>query len=304
LNVAAKTLNPDPALVHDEPMAKHTSWRVGGAAEQFYRPSTIEELAIFLAGLAPGTPVTWIGLGSNLLVRDGGIRGVVISTSALPKVLERIDETRVHVSAAISCARLARRCAQWKLGPAAFFAGIPGSLGGALAMNAGAFGGETWAHVETAETIDRNGRLHNRARRDFTIGYRSVRGVAEEWFVGATFAFEHDEAADVTKIKSLLAQRGASQPLGVPSCGSVFRNPPNDYAGRLIEAAGLKGHRIGGAVVSEKHANFIVNDGRANAADIEALIEHVRREVATKTGVVLETEVRIVGDPLGGGARA
>jgi UDP-N-acetylmuramate dehydrogenase len=304
LNAAADTLNRSSTLVRGEPMAKHTSWRVGGAAELFYRPSTRKELATFLAGLASETPVLWVGLGSNLLVRDGGIRGVVISTGALPKVLERLDATRVRAGAGVSCARLARRCVQWQLGPAAFFAGIPGSIGGALAMNAGAFGGETWTSVEAVETVDRRGIFHVRPREDFSIAYRRAEGVAGEWFVAATFRFEHDDTADPATIRTLLARRSASQPLGVPSCGSVFRNPPGDHAGRLVEAAGLKGYRIGGAAVSDKHANFIINDGSASAADIEALIEHVRREVARLTGVELETEVRIVGDPLGADADA
>jgi UDP-N-acetylmuramate dehydrogenase len=143
-----------------------------------------------------------------------------------------------------------------------------------------------------------------RPREDFSIAYRRAEGVAGEWFVAATFRFEHDDTADPATIRTLLARRSASQPLGVPSCGSVFRNPPGDHAGRLVEAAGLKGYRIGGAAVSDKHANFIINDGSASAADIEALIEHVRREVARLTGVELETEVRIVGDPLGADADA
>ena len=304
MNAAAHSVTGAGELLRDEPMAKHTSWRVGGPADQLYRPSAIKELVDFLAALAPGTPLVWLGFGSNLLVRDGGIRGVVISTTALPKVLERLDSTHVRVGAGVSCARLARQCARWQLGPATFFAGIPGTIGGALAMNAGAFGGETWANVEAVETIDRAGAIRVRRRSEFAIGYRSVVGAREEWFVAATFRFEHDEAAGLDAIKSLLLQRGAAQPLGVPSCGSVFRNPPGDHAGRLIEAAGLKGWRIGGALISDKHANFIINDGSATARDIEMLIAHVQREVARASGVVLEPEVRIVGEPRGGGADA
>ena len=208
----------------------------------------------------------WLGLGSNLLVRDGGIRGAVIATGGLPRELERLDERRVRASAGLACMLLAKRCVRWQLGPAAFFAGIPGTVGGALAMNAGAFGGETWTNVESVTTIDRRGELHERPRAEFEIDYRSVRGPANEWFLGATFRFEHDASSSMDAIKELLARRNAAQPLGVPSCGSVFRNPPGDFAGRLIEQAGLKGRRFGGAMVSDKHANFILNvrsrDGR------------------------------------------
>jgi UDP-N-acetylmuramate dehydrogenase len=184
---------------------------------------------------------------------------------------------------------------RWQVGPAAFFAGIPGTVGGALAMNAGAFGGETWTHVESVATIDRSGELRERPRADFRVGYRSVRGADDEWFLAATFALQHD-ATTARGLKEMLARRNATQPLGVPSCGSVFRNPPGDYAGRLIEQAGLKGARIGGAVVSEKHENFIVNEGDATAADIESLIGHVQARVEKSSGVRLEPEVRIVGE--------
>jgi len=280
----------------DEPMRKHTSWRVGGPAERFYEPTSVAELQGVLAALPPEMPVLWLGLGSNLLVRDGGIRGAVIATSSLPRELERRAQTRVRAGAGLPCALLARQCVRWQLGPAAFFAGIPGTVGGALAMNAGAFGGETWAHVESASTIDRRGVIRERARAEFAVDYRSVRGVADEWFLAATFALGFDQTT-AAGLKQMLARRNATQPLGVPSCGSVFRNPPGDFAGRLIEHAGLKAARIGGAAVSDKHANFIVNSGGASAADIEALIEQVRSTVERQSGVRLELEVRVVGEP-------
>jgi UDP-N-acetylmuramate dehydrogenase len=201
---------------------------------------------------------------------------------------------------------LAKRCVRWQLGPAAFFAGIPGTVGGALAMNAGAFGGETWTHVESVTTIDRGGEVRERPRADYEIDYRTVRGPADEWFLSGTFRFEHDASSSMDAIKTMLARRNAAQPLGIPSCGSVFRNPPGDFAGRLIEQAGLKGRRLGGAMVSDKHANFILNSGDATAADIEALIAEVRSAVERTSGVALEPEVRIVGEPLGqaaGGGR-
>ena len=168
-------------------------------------------------------------------------------------------------------------------------------------MNAGAFGGETWNNVEHVETIDRQGVPHERDRDEYTIGYRLISGPAPEWFTAATFKFESDERADMSDISLMVKQRGESQPIGKPSCGSVFRNPQGDFAGRLIEAAGLKDMRIGGASVSDKHANFIINERNASAADIEALIEHVRREVRAHSGVELELEVRIVGESEGSG---
>jgi len=281
----------------DEPMSAHTSWRVGGAADRFLSPKTIDALTEMLRATPADTPLYWVGLGSNLLVRDGGIRGTVVCTVDLEKSIEQLDDQRVRATASVPCTTLARHCVRLKLGPAAFFAGIPGSLGGALAMNAGAFGGETWDNVESVETIARDGARRVRGKEDFHVGYRTVAGPADEWFVAVTFRFGHDASAAMRDVTEMVKRRGVLQPLGLPSCGSVFRNPAGDHAGRLIESAGLKGARIGGAVVSEKHANFIVNDADATAADIEALIEHVRATVQATTGVALETEVRIVGEP-------
>jgi UDP-N-acetylmuramate dehydrogenase len=285
--------------LRDEPMRRHTSWRVGGPADLYYEPASVAELQEILVSLPRGVALLWLGLGSNLLVRDGGLRGAVIATGGLPRELERLDGDRVRAGAGLPCALLARQCVRWQLGPAAFFAGIPGSVGGALAMNAGAFGGETWAHVERVTTIDRAGQLRERERAEFTVGYRSVQGPPGEWFLGATFALAPD-ATTKAGLKAMLARRNATQPLRSPSCGSVFRNPPGDHAGRLIESAGLKGARIGGAVVSQMHANFIINDGDATAADIEQLIERVRAEVEKACQVRLELEVRVVGEPRGG----
>jgi UDP-N-acetylmuramate dehydrogenase len=283
--------------LRNEPLRKHTSWRVGGPADVFHEPTSVEDLQRTLAELPAEMPVHWLGLGSNLLVRDGGIRGAVIATGRLPRLLEKQGDAHVRAGAGLACMLLAKQCVRWHLGPAAFFAGIPGTVGGALAMNAGAFGGETWNHVEAVDTVDRRGERRTRARSEYEISYRTVRGPAPEWFLSATFRFDGDTESSLATIKALLAKRNASQPLGVPSCGSVFRNPPGDFAGRLIEQAGLKGRRIGGALVSEKHANFIVNTGKATAADIEALIDEVKVTVLQRSGVRLEPEVRIVGEP-------
>jgi UDP-N-acetylmuramate dehydrogenase len=282
----------------DEPLSRHTSWHVGGPAEVFFNPRDREDLAAFLRAVPAEVPIQWIGLGSNLLVRDGGLRGVVISTHGTLDALERLSETTVRSEAGVACARIARQCIRWGLGPAEFFAGIPGTLGGALAMNAGAFGGETWTHVRAVEVIDRRGRTHRREPSEYRVGYREVIAPQpEEWFIAAELSFERRPGAHAGEVQKLLAQRRAAQPIGEWSCGSVFTNPPGDHAARLIEAAGLKGFRIGDASVSQKHANFIINHGQARAADLEHLIGHVRDTVARVHGVALHPEVRIVGVP-------
>ena len=282
----------------NEPLSRHTSWHVGGPAEVFFNPHDRAELAAFLRSLPSDVPIQWIGLGSNLLVRDGGLKGIVISTHGTLDSLERINETTVRAEAGVACARIAKQCIKWGLGPAEFFAGIPGTLGGALAMNAGAFGGETWAHVQGVETIDRRGKVHVRARSEYRVSYREVVApLPDEWFVAAQLSFEHRPAAHEGEVRALLERRKATQPIGEWSCGSVFTNPPGDHAARLIETAGLKGFRIGDASVSDKHANFIINHGQASAVDLERLIGHVRDTVARVHGVALRPEVRIVGVP-------
>jgi len=252
---------------------------------------------MFLRELDADTPIFWHGVGTNLLVRDGGLPGVVVSATKILRDLERIDDYLVQAGAGVPCTQLARQCIRWELGPSEFFAGIPGSVGGALAMNAGAHGGETWERVESVRTIDRSGEIHERAPGEYTVAYRSVKGPANEWFLGATFRFEQGVIPNIETLNAMLERRKKTQPLGLPSCGSVFRNPTGDHSARLIEASGLKGHRIGGAEVSEKHANFIINRDGASATDIEELIEHVRQTVLDEHGVKLVHEVRIVGEP-------
>ncbi len=293
---AARDLAVQGELRYDEPMSRHTSWRAGGVADVFFIPASVEDLALFLSGLDADTAVFWHGVGSNLLVRDGGITGVVVSATRILRDLERLDTHRIRVGAGVPCTQLARQCVRWLLGPSEFFAGIPGSVGGALAMNAGAHGGETWERVESVETIDRAGAIHERSPAEYTVGYRRVDGPDKEWFLGAIFRFEQDVVPSRENLTAMLERRKRTQPLGLPSCGSVFRNPTGDFSARLIEATGLKGHRIGGAEVSKKHANFIINRDQASAADIEALIDHVREAVLEQQGVKLEHEVRIVGE--------
>ncbi|HEY7890003.1 MAG TPA: UDP-N-acetylmuramate dehydrogenase [Steroidobacteraceae bacterium] len=289
-----------PRIRRNEPMSRHTSWHVGGPAEIYFTPNDRQDLAAFLRSVPAELPVYWVGLGSNLLVRDGGIAGVVISTQGTLDRLERTARETVYAEAGGACARIARQCIKWGLGPAEFFAGIPGTLGGALAMNAGAFGGETWRHVVEVETIDRAGREHRRPADEYRVSYRRVEApAAEEWFLAARLRFEVRPPEHRSGVNDMLERRKATQPIGEWSCGSVFTNPPGDHAARLIETSGLKGLRIGDASVSLKHANFIINHGAATAADVESLIARVQDEVQRAHGVRLHPEVRTVGQAAG-----
>lgn len=284
----------------DESMARHTSWRTGGAAERYYIPADLDDVVAFMRQLPASEPVIWVGLGSNLLVRDGGIKGTVIATSGALNNILLLDARTVRAEAGVASAKAARFCSRHDLVGAEFLAGIPGTVGGALAMNAGAFGGETWRIVKAVETIDRAGVMHTRLPDEYEIGYRHVsakdEAITREWFVAAHLGLEHGDGATAQAyIKTLLAKRGASQPTQTANAGSVFKNPEGDHAARLIDSAGLKGQCVGGACVSDKHANFIINTGGATAADIEQLIEQVQTQVETIHGVVLSPEVRIVG---------
>lgn len=284
-------------LRQQESMARHTSWRAGGAAKVLYQPADIDDLVMFLRSLPAEESLYWVGLGSNLLVRDGGLNGTVIATSSGLNRLVYLDDDQVWVEAGVASPKLARETAKRGLAGMEFLCGIPGTVGGALALNAGALGSETWQRVASVQTIDRQGRLHQHTPEDYVISYRHVEGPAEEWFVAATLQLEQgDSAASLELIKRYLARRSATQPTQLPNAGSVFRNPPQDYAARLIEACGLKNTCVGGACVSEKHANFIINTGTATAGDIEALIERVAETVKREHGVELIREVHIVGE--------
>ena len=303
----AETMQPPAGALRGtlrlgEPMARHVSWRAGGSAARAYLPADIDDLAAFLRSLPEGEPVCMVGLGSNLLVRDGGYRGTVVLTHSTHGAI-RIDGECVYAEAGVASPKVARFAANKGLEGAEFLAGIPGTVGGALAMNAGCYGSETWDVVARTLTVGRPGELRERMPAEFDIGYRhcALRDGslgADVWFVAAWFRFRAGDREQArARITELLARRIGSQPLELPNAGSVFRNPPGDHAARLIEACGLKGYAIGGARISEKHANFIVNPkGRARAADIEALIEHARRVVATRFGIELHPEVRIVGE--------
>lgn len=299
MNMAAEKNMLRGVLKHNEPMARHTSWRVGGPADSYYQPADIEDLALFLSQLPEEEPVVWVGLGSNLLVRDGGIRGTVVATTGMLKDLSLLTEDTVRAEAGVASAKVARFAAEQDLTGCEFLAGIPGSVGGALAMNAGAFGGVTWDIVASVETMDHRGVIHTRMRDEFTVGYRSVKGQENEWFIAAHFKLVKGAGSDArAEIKRLLAKRGASQPMQTANAGSVFKNPENDHAARLIDGLGLKGTCEGKACVSDVHANFIINTGGATAAEIERLIETIQSKVAREHGVELEREVRIVGEAL------
>jgi UDP-N-acetylmuramate dehydrogenase len=286
-------------LLHNEPLSRHTSWRVGGPADRYYEPDSREDLAAFVRTLPANEPIYWIGLGSNLLVRDGGVRGTVIGLHGALEKLEKSGEQEIFAEAGVHCARMAKFAVGKKLSGAGFFAGIPGTVGGALAMNAGAHGGETWNAVHMVEVMFRDGRCEWLPRSAFRYGYRHVefpQGMVG--FVAARFHFLRDADGKAgQEMKAWLARRKATQPVGKPSAGSTFRNPPGDHAARLIEACGLKSHRIGGAQVSTLHANFIITDDSATAMDVEALIAHVRAEVKRQQGIELEPEVRVIGEP-------
>ena len=291
-------MNMAETLHFREPMARHVSWRAGGPADRFFSARSLDDLAAFLKSLSPDEPILFVGLGSNLLVRDGGFRGTVVLTHSAKKTA-RIEGGLIYAEAGVASPKVARFAAREHRTGAEFLAGIPGTVGGALAMNAGCYGSETWDIVERAVTMDRAGQVRERGKSEYQIGYRHCHFPKEEWFVAAYFRLPPgDGAASAARIKELLAKRMATQPLSLPNAGSVFRNPPGDHAARLIESCGLKGLARGGARVSEKHANFIVNpDGAASAADIEGLILAVKQVVLEKTGVSLVPEVRIVGEP-------
>jgi UDP-N-acetylmuramate dehydrogenase len=284
----------------NEPLARYTSWHIGGPAKQYYRPVDNQDLSIFLQTLNPSEPLFWLGLGSNVLIRDSGFAGTVIHTHKMPSNIEIISQDptglTINVAAGVPCAKIARFAAKHGVVGAEFFAGIPGTMGGALAMNSGAFGGETWQHVVAVEVINRQGAIQTRSPADYQIGYRSVITPAEEWFLGVQLKFlPGDQAAANLRIKELLARRNATQPIGLLSCGSVFRNPEGKYAAEIIEASKLKGRRIGFAEVSMKHANFIINVGGATAQHVEELIQEVQMRVLQDHGVELVPEVKFIG---------
>lgn len=294
-------------LRNHEPLASYTTWRVGGEARQIYRPADLDDLGLFLHQLPVGEVLHFIGLGSNLLVRDGGIDGTVILTHGMLAHIEQVDAQRLYVEAGVTSAKVSRIAARSGLSGAQFLSGIPGTIGGALAMNAGCYGGEIWPLVESVTLMNQTGEIIQRTPDEFEIGYRSVKGPhleKGEWFVSAVLKLSEGNAEKLlNENRELLSKRSASQPTQLPNAGSVFRNPDGDHAARLIESCGLKGECIGQACVSDKHANFIVNNGGASATDIEQLMVLVAEKVMAQCGVELQREVKVIGQPLTGGTQ-
>jgi len=276
-------------LKFNEPMSKHCSLRTGGQTSQFFVPQDEAALSIFLKNNK--TQLLFVGLGSNLLVRDRGFDGTTIHTKNLNSL--DISKDFIDSGAGTSLAKLSRFSqANLKYG-AEFLSAIPGSVGGALAMNAGAFGSEIWQYVVSVKTINLTGDIQERFPSDYKINYRSViHQFSGEFFISARFNFDLKQPQD--NVRDLLHKRNSTQPIGLASCGSVFKNPKDTYAAKLIESSGLKGFCIGGACVSEKHANYIINQNNASAMDIENLIAHIQNTIKDKHNVELETEIIII----------
>lgn len=302
-------------LEYDVSLSGYTTWRIGGNAECLYQPESIEDLQNLFKLLSKETVVNWLGLGSNVLIRDGGLKGVVICTNGVLNNFsmqcdEHSGECLISAQVGLASALFSRKAANESIHGAEFLSGIPGTIGGALAMNAGAFGSETWSYVNNVIMLNRSGEKLIRTADDFDIGYRKVElkektmsslrpgQLQQEWFIQAEFLFHKDEDGlkqSKQEIKQLLAKRAATQPTGQANAGSIFKNPKNDFAARLIESCGLKGLSINDAQVSEKHANFIINKDKARASDVEALIKKIQQSVYTQYQVKLETEVCIMG---------
>jgi UDP-N-acetylmuramate dehydrogenase len=298
----------DPALVRaleaavpgrvrtDEPLARYTSFRIGGPADVLVSPDTAEELgAVLRLAAEHGAPATMLGGGSNMLVGDGGIRGVVVRLGAGFRHVAW-DAPCVGAGAGVQLGRLARDAAQRGLGGLEYAEGIPGTVGGALFMNAGAYGGEIADAVDEIETVDASGRVRRIGRDELAFTYRRTALPVGVVVTAVRFRLRAEAVERVrARMEEARARRTASQPHGSANAGSIFKNPPGDHAGRLVEAAGLKGVRVGGARVSDAHANFIVNDGEARAADVQALMQQAQRVVWERSGVWLEPEVRLIG---------
>ncbi len=283
-------------LIHNEPMYRHTNWRVGGKAEMFYVPSDKASLVQLMCQLPGNIPVFWFGQGSNLLVRDAGIKGMVVCTFKGMNVIERISVDQLYVQAGVPSAKVAKYCARHGMEGAEFLAAIPGSFGGAVAMNAGAYDEVTWSLVEQLECLDREGNIHWFDKTQISHAYRQVELPENHWIVGAQIKVRSIRGLKIRRrLREVLKTRRSTPVVTVRKAGSVFKNPENDDAARLLDAAKMRGKKIGGAQFSNKYPNFIINCGNATAADIEALIEFAQQTVYEQTGLRLEPEVRIIG---------
>jgi UDP-N-acetylmuramate dehydrogenase len=284
-------------------LAEITWFRVGGPAEVLFAPADEADLAYALARIPREVPVFTLGLGSNLLVRDGGVRGVVVRLGRGFGQVETLDGHRLRTGTAVPDVKVARAAADAGISGLAFYRGIPGSIGGALRMNAGAHGRETKDVLVSARAVDRAGRIHELSNADMGFTYRHC-GVPDDWiFTEATFAGEPgDPDTILSDMNDVAEYRAKNQPIKERTGGSTFKNPPGSSAWKLVDAAGMRGFRVGGAKVSEMHCNFLINDADASAEDVERLGETVRARVKTSQGVTLEWEIIRIGDPLPGHA--
>ena len=287
---------PVGKLLSNYQLADLVSYKAGGAAEYFYCPAEVPALIHALKEYRH-LPITVLGGGTNVLIRETGIRGLVLSLTGCFKDLQVLDDNRLYVGAGVKTSQLIKKCLELGMEDAAFMVGIPGTIGGALKMNAGSCSRGIWDYVVSVTTIDRTGDVKTKEAQSFTPGYRKLTGLsADEWFIGAIFSFNLGlvkNARNQARINFNLKR--STQPLEFPSCGSVFLNPVGEYAAKLIENCGLKGRRIGGALVSPKHANFIVNYNNATSTDIENLIKLVIEEVYKQYKITLVPEVKILG---------
>ena len=281
-------------LLENELMSKYSTWRCGGRAKLFFQPKTKNDVSIFLKSYSGCDQITWLGLGSNTLFMDDVVDATIIATSPNLSEFHWSTQDTLYAECGVTCSRVAKEAAKKCWGGLEFLAGIPGVLGGALTMNAGAHGSEIWSFVSAVEVIDRKGTQFVLNAKDYSPSYRSIDG-PELWFLGAWLKFNQKASNGTEKIRSLLEKRKLTQPTGSSTCGSVFKNPEGGYAGRMIDECGLKGYRIGDAQISEIHANFIVNRGNASAYQILELIKLAREEVKRKFHIELQTEICQVG---------
>ncbi len=283
-------------LLRDEPLAPFTWLRVGGPAELLFLPADPDDLAALLKALPPEVPVTVIGVGSNLIVRDGGVEGVVVRLAGRAFAEVRTDGVRLTAGAAALDAAVARAAAKAGIAGLEFYAGVPGTIGGAVTMNAGCYGSETKDVLVSAVGLDRGGQERRLELADFGYTYRHSQAPADIIWLEATYQGRPDDPAAIeARMAEITARREASQPIREKTGGSTFKNPPADSSWRLVDAAGWRGKLVGGAKFSEQHANFLINAGEASAADLEGLGEAVRADVKARFGVQLDWEIKRIG---------
>ena len=290
---------PQMTIEYNQPLASYTYTKTGGNADAIVFPNSIEQVqAVMLYVAQAQLPLTILGNASNLIVRDGGLRGVVMILTELKQI--EVQGNKIQAQAGASLIEVSRLAAQHTLTGLEFACGIPGSIGGAVYMNAGAYGGEMKDVIESVTVMTRQGEIKQVVLADCAFGYRqSIFQQQDVVVLGVTLILAKGEQAAIDeKIADLTLQRETKQPLEYPSCGSVFKRPEGYFAGKLIQDAGLQGYRVGGAEVSRKHAGFIVNIGGATATDYLAVIEHVQATILAKDGVVMEIEVRIIGESI------